>query len=127
MKTGRLPLGVFVLIKQPKKIKWKTPYNLVFYIKYIIQGLGRQPVPSHIERLPVTPASSKFWTQLSKPQTTMLHDRKYHRRNDTGIAETATAGNRQRPASCNENTTPPTNRLKRERCRPLYQQDFVLN
>ena len=34
----RLLLGDYVLVKQPKKNKWSTPYEPVFYVVYSIQG-----------------------------------------------------------------------------------------
>ena len=38
MKEGRLLLGNYVLVKQPKRNKWSTPYEPVFYIVNDIQG-----------------------------------------------------------------------------------------
>ena len=37
-RGGRLMLGDYVLVRQPKKNKWSTPYESVFYIVYSIQG-----------------------------------------------------------------------------------------
>ena len=37
-REGRLLQGDYVLVTQPKKNKWSTPYEPVFYIVYSIQG-----------------------------------------------------------------------------------------
>lgn len=37
-REGRLTLGDYVLVRQPKKNKWSTPYEPVFYVVYSIQG-----------------------------------------------------------------------------------------
>ena len=37
-RGGRLLLGDYVLVKQPKKNKWSTPYEPMFYIVYDIRG-----------------------------------------------------------------------------------------
>ena len=37
-RENRLLLGDYVLVKQPKKNKWSTPYEPVLYVVYSIQG-----------------------------------------------------------------------------------------
>ena len=41
MKKTSLLLGDYVLVKQPKKNKWTTPYEPVFYTVYEIKSMNQ--------------------------------------------------------------------------------------